>query len=85
MQDEKAPNKYFCTGCGAKFEERCPDGPDCKLDHPCVHCGSEVEPIKCRTHSSSGCDCRRSNCCSRYTHGCGPINHKFFDPDFNGA
>lgn len=39
----------------------------------------------CRDHGSDNCKCRPSNCCSRYTHGCGPMHHKFFDPDMNGA
>lgn len=40
----------------------------------------------CWKHGNGGpCDCKPSNCCSRYTHGCGPVNHKFFDPDLNGA
>jgi len=33
---------YRCTGCGERFDHRCPDGPGCKLEHPCISCGAEV-------------------------------------------
>lgn len=38
--------KYICSGCGAQFELRCPDGPDCPLDHSCPHCKAEVLAVK---------------------------------------
>lgn len=46
----------------------------------------EVKPVKnCYKHGQDPCSCRPSTCCSRYTHGCSLVNHKFFDPDDNGA
>lgn len=70
-----------CNGCHAYDKLVIPASQIRKIwrAHP------ELQTRSCRRHGKEMCACRQSSCCSKFTHGCDPQYHKFFDPDFNGA
>lgn len=45
----------------------------------------DLQERNCYKHGKELCDCRPSRCCSKFTHGHSDMEHRGFDPDFNGA